>query len=157
MKQPPTKEYVLQHLNYADGKLYWKHVNRGEAGCINTQGYIVIRLNKVLYLAHRLVWLVENGYMPDERIDHIDEDRANNKIDNLRVATMSQNLCNRSKPKSNTSGYKGVGFSKYAKKWVAAIGINNKSKHLGYFSSPEEASIAYQKAASIYHGKFAKS
>jgi hypothetical protein len=84
-------------------------------------------------------------------IDHIDRNPSNNKFNNLRAVTRSQNQHNRIKQRNNTSGYKGVVFFKRAKRWRAAIFVNSKPIYLGYYDTPEQASAAYQEAASKYH------
>jgi hypothetical protein len=91
----------------------------------------------------------------DSRLaDHIDGDPKNNTLENLRVATGSQNSVNRHVVASN-SGYRGVTFHKQSKKWVAAIKVNNKSIYLGLFLDPEEAARAYDAAARMHFGEFA--
>lgn len=94
-----------------------------------------------------------NGALP-EIIDHIDGNSLNNRIENLRAATQSQNLCNRGKPKSNTSGYKGVYFDKTKNKWRAEIQKHGEVHRLGYFNAAEEAGAAYNTAAKELHGEF---
>ena len=104
---------------------------------------------------HRLVGIafLEN---PDNKpmIDHIDENKANNNVKNLRWATSSDNLVNQGKYKNNQSGFKGVLFYKPSNKYKAYIRINGKEKHLGYFKSAEEASRAYDAKAKELHGEF---
>lgn len=87
-------------------------------------------------------------------IDHINHDTLDNRKCNLRICTASQNAMNRNKQSTNTSGYKGVCWSKSAKKWLARIDINKKSIHLGYFKEKEEAYKVYCEAAKKHHGKF---
>jgi hypothetical protein len=89
-------------------------------------------------------------------IDHIDGDGLNNQKKNLRICTQSQNFANRNKLRNNTSGYKGVSWYKPGKKWRTQIKVNCHVKHLGYFSTPEDAAQAYNIAAERYHGEFAK-
>ena len=90
------------------------------------------------------------------QIDHRDGDGLNNRRSNLRVATRSQNMHNRSAYCNNKSGFKGVDFRKEGGKWRAKIRINNKEKHLGMFDSPEEAHEAYCRASEKYHGEFGR-
>ena len=87
-------------------------------------------------------------------IDHIDENKANNNVKNLRWATRKDNSCNRGKQKNNTSGFKGVSFNKHTKKFESKISINGKLKHLGLFETAEEASRAYETKAKEIHGNF---
>lgn len=88
-------------------------------------------------------------------VDHINGNGLDNRRDNLRPATTAQNQWNTEKQANNTSGYKGVTYDKRARKWKAYIGVNGKRLHLGYFSTAEEAAIAYNDAASVAHGEFA--
>ena len=123
------------------------------------QGYKQIGLYKKrkqkFFLIHRLVGIafLEN---PDNKpvIDHIDENKANNNVKNLRWSTSSDNGCNRGKPTNNTTGFKGVSFYKPSKKYVAQININGKRKHLGLFKTAEEASQVYEAKAREIHGNF---
>ena len=87
------------------------------------------------------------------KTDHINHNTLDNREENLRVCTNSQNLMSRGKQSNNTSGYKGVG--KKGKMWGAQIKINGKYKFLGTWHTPEEAAIAYDTAARIIHGEFA--
>ena len=123
------------------------------------QGYKRIGLTKngkqIFFLIHRLVGnaFLEN---PDKKqmIDHIDENKANNNVKNLRWATRKENGCNRGKQKNNKSGFKGVAFNKPLNKYQAKIRINDKRKHIGYFETAEEASKAYEAKSKEIHGEF---
>lgn len=88
--------------------------------------------------------------------DHIDGNGLNNTRANLRLATTSQNGCNRGAQANNKSGYKGVAWHKQRKKWRANIRVGGKQVHLGYFATPEEAALVYNKAAREYFGEFAR-
>lgn len=89
-------------------------------------------------------------------VDHIDGNGLNNKRENLRIATVSQNAYNSLTPKNNTSGYKGATFHNRFGRWIAKISAEGKSHHLGYFDTPEEAHAAYCEASKRLHGEFAK-
>ena len=122
-------------------------------------GYKRIGLSKngnvKYFLIHRLVSIafLEN---PDEKpkVDHIDENKTNNNVKNLRWSTPKENKYNQGKNKNNKSGYKGVCFDKQLNKYKAYININDKSKHLGYYETAEEASKAYETKAKEIHGEF---
>ena len=118
-------------------------------------GYYTIKLNGKKYRLHRIIFACHHGYFP-EYIDHIDGDKLNNNIENLRECTKSQNTYNSKLMCTNTSGYKGVSFIKEIKKYRVNMMINGKQKHLGYFENPIEAAKGYDKAAIEYHGEFAK-
>lgn len=127
-----------------------------KVGTVNTQGYVVVRHQNKLHLAHRLAWRLYYGADPDGHIDHIDGDRANNRICNLRVATPRQNATNCRQKKNASAPYKGITWDRAKKKWAAQIRINGKNKLLGRFDSPEAAHAEYARAAEKYHGAFAR-
>lgn len=91
-----------------------------------------------------------------EQVDHINGDGLDNRRENLRLATHNQNQWNSRKLKTNTSGYKGVGYYPNLAKWWARIRVNGRRIHLGYFATPELAYKAYCEAAVKYHGEFAR-
>lgn len=93
---------------------------------------------------------------PDALIDHIDGDKLNNCRSNLRIATNQQNQCNRKRQANNTSGYKGVCWSKQDKKWCARIRFSDKRYHLGFFDTPEAAHKEYCAKSMELHGKYGR-
>lgn len=117
----------------------------------NKGGYLRVRVDGPHYYAHRLAWLYVNGAWPKRHIDHINGDRSDNRIANLREATPAENHQNRALSRKNSSGFTGVFFDKRRKKWIASIGVNRRSKFLGSYSSPEEAAEAYAKAKAKIH------
>lgn len=126
------------------------------AGClVKTTGYWQIGIGKTRCLAHRLAWYFTYGYFPEENIDHINQDKLDNRIINLRICTVSQNACNAPKHKDNRTGYKGVDFDKRRNKFRARIRVDNKQTHIGYFNTVEEAARAYDEVVISYHGEFA--
>jgi hypothetical protein len=127
-----------------------------QAGTINNYGYAVITVNKKLYRAHRLAWLYVYGINPKDQIDHINGNRSDNKITNLREVNNNQNQFNSKIRKDNTSGVKGVVWRPANKKWQARIRVNNISKSLGYFEDLELARLAISEARIKYHGIFAR-
>ena len=157
---------LLNHLFEYDketGNLIWKikpssrghSVKVGDiAGTLKSHGYLCVGINYNSYRAHRLIFLMHKGYLP-KTIDHINGDKLDNRIENLRAATVGQNQHNRKTNANNTSGYKGVGWSKAQKKWVARITLERKNIHLGYFANVEEAAEVVRKAREELHGSFA--
>lgn len=106
---------------------------------------------------HRVVMVIHLGRLlvKGEQVDHITRNPLDNRIENLRLATQSENHCNRGKFKNNTSGFKGVSWHKYTQKWEAKIMLDGTRKYLGYFDTPEKAALAYNAAARELHGEFA--
>jgi len=121
------------------------------AGCKTVAGYISISINNVEYMAHQLAWL----YRYEEyatHIDHRDQDKSNNRIFNLRKSTKAQNAINSGLYSDNTSGYKGVGWHKKARKWRVTLGKN----HLGLYSDLNEAITVRKKEELKVYGEFAQ-
>lgn len=151
-----VKEIFDYHLN---GNLIWKikkatNTNIGSVvGSENSEGYLQTSINSVKYKIHQLVFIWHFGYCP-KIIDHIDQNKKNNKIENLREATNSQNSMNRPKQLNNTTGFKGVSIHKQSGKFQCSIKINNKKIWLGLFVEIKDAVAAYQKAAEKYHQQF---
>ena len=144
------------------GLLYWtvfiyRIKKPGDlAGHHNAAGYITVRFDRVNYLAHRIAWYLHTGTDPGVlQVEHVDTDRTNNKIENLRLATALQNSWNKSKRAGTSSQYKGVAFYARHGKWLSQIRANGKTTHLGYFIDELEAHRAYCLAAVEMHGEFA--
>lgn len=125
------------------------------AGTIRSDGYVCINVSGKIHLAHRLAWLYVHGEFPENVIDHINRVTGDNSLKNLRACTRSENMRNTGKRCSNTSGFKGVHWSKCANKWQAKIGCRGKTLHLGLFHHKKDAAIAYDKKALELHGEFA--
>jgi len=165
MKPQLEQQYLKDLFNYDSdtGIFTWKVKRKGtrgvgsQAGYKEKTGYITIRIDGINYAAHRLAWAYEHGYWPSLDLDHIDCNRSNNRLSNLREATRSQNTCNTKISSNNTSGIKGVMWHKRNKKWCATIMLNQKAKWLGYFDNIEEAQHAVEAARSELHGEFARS
>lgn len=113
-------------------------------------GYGRLEVDGKNYKTHRLIWLLTYGDWP-ECIDHIDHDKLNNRIINLRSVTKVENEHNRGMNKNNSSGFPGVYFDKLRNKYKAQIRVNGNHIHIGYYSTAEEAFLAYQLAKIKYH------
>jgi hypothetical protein len=121
-------------------------------------GYIDVVIDATRKRQHRIVWECFHGVLTKSTnimIDHINGDKSDNRLCNLRVASRSQNNANSKLSKRNKSGYKGVLWSKEKKKWRAEIRKDKKSKHLGYFDNILDAVKAYNKTAIEYFGEYA--
>ncbi|TES59213.1 HNH endonuclease [Pseudomonas syringae pv. tomato] len=138
-----------------DGVLI-NRVDRGPAvagrpsGSLNSWGYVQFHFQGSYYKAHRVVWLICKGYWPEE-LDHINGNRTDNRIENLREVTRQENLRNQKIRSNNTSGVMGVGWDKCNRRWTARIRYEGKNKCIGYFKTFDEAAAA-RKAAEIAFG-----
>jgi hypothetical protein len=125
------------------------------AGWHCANGYWMICVDNRDYTAHRLAWLYVYGRFPNGDTDHINHDKIDNRIANLREATRSQNSANRPPPKHNKSGHKGVHFDRAKGRWVAYIKKDFKRYHLGRYDTMEEAIAARKDAEHKMFGEFA--
>jgi hypothetical protein len=119
-------------------------------------GYLKVEIKEKSYFLHRLAWLYEYGFFPDSHIDHVNGERSDNRICNLRLASRSQNLCNVARTKRNTSGIKNVSFHKESKKWRVVVSVNGKNKSFGLYHDIELAELVASEARNKYHGEFAR-
>jgi hypothetical protein len=146
----------LLHYDPETGIFTWKVraanlIKVGDiTGCPGGDGYLRIGLHNRLFLAHRLVWLYVYGEWPSLDIDHINRNKADNRISNLRDVSHKQNHQNKSKPSNNTSGHPGVSWYKRISKWQARIMHNYKHIHLGLFENIEDAIAARKAAEKLY-------
>jgi len=165
MKIPLTQEKALDVFEYREGALYWKKVNPqckivkvgDEAGMVATlkgDKYRRLSIDGYHYLTHRVIYLMHYGYMP-KVLDHIDGNSLNNRIENLRPASLSENSLNSKAKNTNTSGMKNVYWNKNEKKWVVKLFIKGKSNFFGYFKDKELAELVAIEARDKFHGKFA--
>ena len=161
MKKPLEIDigYLKNNLYYKDGALYWKRFMGGKAkensraGSFHRTGYVHIQLKNKVYKEHRLVFAFFNNYCP-EFLDHIDGNRSNNKIENLRPATRGQNNRNSKIPITNTSSIKGVGY--WRGKWRARVDFERKHFFVGYFKTKEDAEVAVKEAREKLHKDFCR-
>jgi hypothetical protein len=121
------------------------------AGSLNkSNGYYHVMIGGKAYKKHRIIFLWHHGYLPDY-IDHIDRDRSNNRIENLREVTNKENVQNRNISKKNTSGVTGVYFDKCENMWRACISIEGKRTYIGRFKTLEEATKVRKDAELRYY------
>ena len=121
----------------------------------NHNGYLVVELEKKHIRIHRIVWMIVHDRWPNPMLDHINGNRKDNRLCNLREVTSKQNLENRgasiTKSGLPRSGYKGVHWNRFTKKWVASIGHDKKVIYLGSFTDPQKAFFAYRQVAQKLH------
>lgn len=156
----PSIDEIRKALSYdpMTGLLTWKETRNSRAlagkpaGNSTEHGYMHVKLNYVSMKAHRVAWAIVYGRWPQKHLDHINGNPADNRIENLRECDDLLNQQNQRQPQSkNTSGYLGVSFCKSNKKWKAQIRSEGKKIWLGYYLTPQEASIAYINAKRKLH------
>lgn len=122
------------------------------AGCLDKEGYRILKYRRKIYFQHRLAWLYVHGEWPKHSIDHINGAKSDNRIANLRDVTGSQNMQNQLRPMAtNRSGFLGVRVGKRGNRFGALININGKQKRLGWFDTPEQAHEVYMNAKAVHH------
>ena len=145
-----------------DFNLVWRknqgHVKAGSlAGQVHSKnGYLYVGVDGKKHRAHRLIWVLYNGdcIAKTDIIDHIDGNKLNNNIGNLRLATRSQNMHNRSHQKNNKLGVKNVRWHKKSGTYQVRVNKNNRSYHIGYYKNLGDADEAAKKARKEIHGEF---
>ena len=163
IKPLPSQEELHRLFEYKEGNLYWKIKPRNstrigtKAGSLDSKGYVALKLNNSRYRMHRIIWAYHYSAIPNNlQIDHIDGNKTNNMIENLRLATNSQNKSNNKRVYCNSkSNILGVHWSKIKRKWVSQICKNKKPIHLGYFVNQEDAIAARKTAELQYFAEFA--
>ena len=153
-----TSDQLREAVDYCpeSGQFKWR-ISRGPvrvgavAGTKRKDGYVHIGLYGKNYLGHRLAWLHVYGDLPSVEVDHINRNRGDNRILNLRLVTRSENAQNGSHRKNNSSGYRGVTFNRANSVWIAQIMKDKKGVYLGSFTSAEDAHQAYLSAARHLH------
>jgi hypothetical protein len=151
----------LLHYDPDTGEFRWRRKNGRQAawsiagGIISSTGYRRIKIDKKDYLASRLAWAYMTGEFPENLIDHINRDQADNRWSNLRPADRSQNAANCKVYSNSTSGFKGVHWLKKERRWLAHLAVRGKRLRLGTYATAEEAHAAYMAAAAQHHGTYA--
>jgi hypothetical protein len=149
-----------ERFEYRNGELFYKisplpKIKVGsKAGGVNAEGYVRISVDGKKLSAHRIVFMMQHGYLPTE-IDHINGNRTDNRIENLRAVNRTQNRYNIVGYKNNTSGVKGVVKNKNLDKWEVSLNVNGKRKYIGVFKDFELAELVAMEARHKYHGEYA--
>jgi hypothetical protein len=150
-----TKEYLHSLFDYKDGQLIHKDSGKSAVIKAGKKRYERITIDGKVHTLHRMIFLWNHGYLP-ATIDHIDGDRDNNRIENLREATQQQNCLNRKHHSNSKSPYKNVYWNQAAKKWAVAMSINQKRNYFGVFDDVELADLVATEARNLYHGQYAR-
>ena len=157
-----TQAHLQTFLSYAadSGVFIWlrvttHHVKVGSvAGARNLDGYITISLHGRRYYAHRLAWLYVTGQWPHAIVDHRDRCRDNNRFENLRVVSDTENAHNAGARRNNTSGVPGVSWCKKSEKWFAKICVHRRQISLGFYPTLAEAASVRVAAQASLHPAF---
>jgi len=157
-----TQKYLLERFDYINNQLVWKSCYRKPwligkpVGWVNkSTKYKDVQLNGKNYGVHRIVFMYHHGYFPIE-VDHINGNKTDNRIENLRASNSTTNKFNIGIKKNNTSGIKGVHFSKRDKKWVVSFKVNGKLKWFGQYFDIDYAKFVVDAMYHKYHKEFAK-
>lgn len=152
-----SADALKSRLSYDPETGVFRRLSTGrKAGTVRPNGYIQIGVDGKLYRAHRLAWLLVHGHFPESDIDHINRDRADNRIANLRLATRSENMCNRSIAANNSSGVTGVCWDASREKWLVQIKRKGApQKNLGRYATLEEAAAVRANAEQRFFGAYA--
>lgn len=145
-KNNPKCQAIIDTEDYERVKDYKWHFNHKT----QTVGGSLPNSNSKIYISR----LIMNVTDPQTEVDHKNHDKLDNRKQNLRICSRSQNQKNQRILKSNTSGYKGVSWCPKSNKWVSKISVNNKTVHLGLFTDKKQAAHAYNRASKKYHGEF---
>ena len=148
-------------FDYRDGALFWKvNTNKSknligkQAGCISSNTYGSVMVDKKAYCIHRVIFCMHTGLMPDQ-VDHKDGNRQNNCIENLRAATDVENKFNKAAQSNNTSGAKNVCWNSVHKKWAVQLQAHGKRVYSKLFADFELAELVAHMAREKFHGAFA--
>jgi hypothetical protein len=155
----PDYDYLHSVFEIKDGMLYNKvqrnsRVKVGQLTGSNSGAYSLVFLNAIPWQVHRILFFMVHKFNPIT-VDHIDGNKQNNHIDNLRAATSSQNCANQFRTKANKSGVKGVSWAKKSNKWNACMKIKGKTRNLGYFADLEDAKEFIELAREMVFQEFA--
>lgn len=151
----------LVSYNPSTGEFTWVNpkgwrVKRGDrAGTLLGTGYVSIGISGKKYLAHRLAWAFVHGIWPNCDVDHINQIKTDNRISNLRLASRTQNMANCGKRVTNTSGVRGVTWSKRSRKWIARVQKDGKHGYVGSYRNLDDAADAVRTAYKKSYGDFA--
>ena len=145
-----TQKLVRDLFTYDEmtGSLVWKvkpakQISIGTiAGTSRPDGYTQVKIQGKFYMVHRVIWLLSFNVWPDGDIDHINGNRSDNRLNNLRLVTRKQNLENQKLQASNKSGFRGVSWSNQKKKWRVQINHHGKQYTIGLFNDLLEAAAA---------------
>lgn len=136
---------VRELFDYEEGHLYNKtyrsprSLEGSKAGNPRVDGYIQLCIDQKMYRLHRVIWLWHYGYLPENSLDHINNIKDDNRVENLREVSPQCNAINSNEPRNNSSGIRGIYFNPKQNRWVAQIKVNQRKVYLGQSSCKLEA------------------
>ena len=153
-----TKEYLHDWFLYNNGCLFYKKSKQRitigqQAGWKNADGYYKIKINNVIYALHRVIFYYHSGFMP-KVVDHINQNKSDNRIENLRATNQSWNTIYSKKNTKNTSGYKNISWHKPSEKWWIRIFVDGKRRSFGLFENLQDAVKVAKETRIKHHGEF---
>jgi len=159
---PVSRLVELLRYDHENGELYWKerpgnkrfntkYANKKAFTAKQSAGYPHSSVDGVFLLAHRVAWAIYNGRWPENQIDHINGDRSDFRIENLREADQSENLMNARMSNRNSSGTVGVSFNRATRRWVAYVCARGRHRHIGSYKCKTAAAVA-RRAAEVEFG-----
>jgi len=161
-KQSLTHEQLNHLFYYKDGTLFWKNPSKYVSRfkdfpitSLDSKGYLRVGINGTRYAVHRIIYFMHYGYLPDY-VDHINNEKIDNRIENLRPCSNRENSYNAGLSKANKSGIKGVCWNKSIKKWHVQITVNGKRAVSKYFKCIEEARFYVKNKRILLHGEFSR-
>jgi len=169
-KKLPSQDYLRSVLSYCPdtGALTWKKrpvdhfategtykawnskISGKTAETPHSAGYRQINLDGKVYLAHRFIWVMVHGDLASDDVDHINGDRSDNRLSNLRRVTRTENLRNRKSSNVGKNEVCGVSYAAKHNKYRAYVGVDGKQVHLGWFDDMADAVAARQNANIVY-------
>jgi hypothetical protein len=162
-RKPELQKRFNEAFDLRDGRIYWKiNTNKSknfvgkEAGCRTSNSYGSVNLDGVQYCIHKVIFCMVHGTMPDQ-VDHIDGNRQNHRIENLRPASNAENGMNKPAQSNNKTGIKNVCWNSTHRKWAVQVQAYGRRVFSKLFDSLELAELAAEEARNKYHGEFARS
>ena len=156
-----TQERLKELFDYQDGVLIRRKDGRSAVIAMGVKRYERVSVDGKIQALHRMIYLWNHGHLP-KTLDHIDGNRANNKIENLREATQHENCLNRKHQATSKSPYKNVYLqaptknAEWKRNWVVSVNVAGKRKYIGSFEDLELADLVATEARDKFHGQFAR-
>ena len=150
-----TQERLKELFDYQDGTFIRRKNGMSIVANFGNKRYLRVYVDNKPYSLHRMIYLWHHGHLP-KTLDHIDGDRANNKIENLREATQQQNCLNRKHHSNSKSPYKNVYWHQAMNKWTVVMQVDGSRKQLGYYDNVELADLIAMEARNKFQGQFGR-